>query len=52
LALELGYPIAHDAAARANRTMRPENAFEMRAGRVIIMINRIVKIDFGSELEA
>ena len=52
LALQLGYSIAHDAAARTNRPLRPKYAFEMGARRVIIMINLVVEIDFRSELEA
>ncbi len=37
LAGHLGDPIAHDAAARANRTLRPQHRFQMLAGCVVIV---------------
>jgi hypothetical protein len=40
------YPL-HDAAMRANGTKRPENLFQMLACRVVIMENRIAKVDFN-----
>src|SRR6476659_7882712 len=46
LALQLSYPIAHDAAARADRALRPQNALQVSAGRVVIVEDRVAKIDF------
>src|SRR6266566_7557580 len=48
LALQLRDPIAHYLAARANRTLRPENLFQMLASCVVIVVDRIAKIDLGS----
>jgi hypothetical protein len=45
--LQLRYALAHDPATRANRTLRPQQPFEMLAGRVIIVKDRIAKIDFS-----
>src|SRR5712671_4184190 len=46
LALQLGDPIASDAAARTMRTERPEQPFQVLTSRVVIMENWIANIEF------
>lgn len=47
LAGELRDPIAHDAAARANRTLRPQQTFKMRASCIVVVENRISNAELG-----
>src|SRR4051794_26311695 len=46
LARQLRDPIAHHAAARADWALRPQNALQVSAGRVVIVADRVARIDF------
>ena len=46
LALQLGYPVASDATARACRAIGPEQRFKMLSRFVVVMVDRIAKINF------
>ena len=46
LALQFSDTVAHDAAARAYRTLRPKEAFQMLAGLLVIVENCAAEIDF------
>jgi hypothetical protein len=49
LASQLRDPVAHDAAARARRTLRPQQAFQMLAGFRFVVIDGAAEIDFGHD---
>jgi hypothetical protein len=44
--LELGNPIAHHATTRADRTIWPKHGFHVLARFVVIVENRVAKIEF------
>src|SRR5829696_6456316 len=46
LAGHLGNAIAHNATARADRTLRPQHRFQILARGVVIMENRVAEIEF------
>ena len=48
LASQLGDAVAHDATARAHRTLRPKQRLKMRAGRVIIVINGVPNVELAN----
>src|SRR6266480_4024412 len=48
LAFHLLDAVAHDAAARANRTLRPQHRFEIFASGFVIVEDRIAEVDFAA----
>ena len=44
-AIEFGNPIAHDAAAWAVRAIRPKEAFEMFTRSVVVVVDRVTKLN-------
>src|SRR5436190_8447271 len=48
LACHLRNAITHDAAARANRAIRPQHRFQIFAGGVVVVEDRIAEIEFAA----